>query len=131
MVTEQQIARGIAAWIDSEFLPMLSGGSKYAAGVAGAMLAKHGEALLRGLKDHEMIRVLGIVTDDGYELDELRRVMLEQFPAEGIRIDAKQINNLIGQVMGKWGAILNIRVEGGVTFHRADVEKLYSFIMGE
>lgn len=130
MVTSAQIARGIGAWVDAEMLPMTTGATKYGASVAAAMGAKWMEGKLEKIRNMETTKELGIAVGDGFDLDALKTVMLEQFPADGLRIEAEKLNNMIAKFLGKWGAILNIQLQGAVTFHRSDVEKLFGYIMG-
>ena len=108
----------------------MRGPVKYGAGVAAALLVKQGETLLEKGKENETIKALGLVRDGEYDIDALKTAMLERFPEEGLRIEAEQINGLLNQVLGKLGPIFNIRMEGGITFHRSDVEKLYRYIQG-
>ena len=129
-MTSRQIARGIAAWVDTEVLPMMHGTTKYGAGVVAALLSKKGEALLEQAKEQDLVKAMGLVRDGEYDLDLIREVMLQPFPAEGLRIDAKQINNAVSRFLGKLGPILNFQVEGCVTFHKADLEKLFGYITG-
>lgn len=130
MVTSRQIVKGAAMWVDTEILPMMHGATKYAAGVAAAMLAKQGESLLEKAKEQELVKTFGLVKDGAYDLDTLKSVTLERFPQEGLRIEAQQINQFVNRFLGKWGPVLNFQIEGGVTFHKSDVEKLYQYILG-
>ena len=130
MINSRQIAKGLGAWVDNEILPMMRGPVKYGAGVAAALLVKQGETLLEKGKENETVKALGLVRDGEYDIDVLKTAMLERFPEEGLRIEAEQINGLLNQVLGKLGPILNIRMEGGITFHKSDVEKLYQYILG-
>ena len=130
MVTSRQIVKGAAMWVDTEILPMMHGAAKYAAGVAAAMLAKQGEGLLEKAKEQDLVKTFGLVKDGAYDLDTLKSVMLERFPEEGLRIEAQQINQFMSRFLGKLGPVLNFQVEGGVTFHKSDVEKFYQYIMG-
>lgn len=130
MVTSGQIARGIGAWVDAELLPMATGATKYGASVAAAMGAKWIEGKLEKIRHMEAAKELGIAVGDGFDLEALKTVMLDRFPADGLRIEAEQLNKMIAKFLGKWGAILNIQLQGAVTFHRGDVEKLFGYIMG-
>lgn len=130
MASSKEIVRGVAAWVDSEILPMMTGTTKYSVGVLAALLGKQGEAMLEKAKSNDAVTALGLVRDGEYDVDMLRTVMLERFPAEGLRIDAEQINGIARRFLGKLGAILNVQVEGGITFHKSDVEKLFGFIKG-
>lgn len=129
ILTSKQIIRGAASWLDSEVLPSMHGASRYGLGVAAAMLSKRGEALLDKAMTSDVVQALGIARDGGYDLDELRTVMLERYPAEGIHIDAEQINGAINRFLGKLAPIINYQVQGGITFHRSDLERLLNKIM--
>lgn len=129
VITSKQIIRGVGSWIDAEILPSMHGPAQYAVGVAAAMLSKKGEALLDKARDNEIVKTLGISRDGGYDLDELRTVMLERYPADGIRIDADQINSALNRFLGKLAPIINYKVQGGITFHRSDLERLLNAIM--
>lgn len=129
ILTSKQIIRGAASWLDSEILSTMHGASKYGLGVAASMLSKRGEALLDKAMTNDVVQALGIVRDGGYDLDELRTVMLERYPTEGIRINAEQINNAINRFLGKLAPIINYQVQGGITFHRSDLERLLNTIM--
>lgn len=130
MVTSKQIISGAAMWVDSEILPMMHGATRYGASVAAGMGAKWLESKLNKALGSEVAKELGIVRDGGFDLETLRTVMLERFPSDGLRIEAEQINKLVSQVLGKLRTVLNIQMEGAVTFHRADLEKLYQYILG-
>lgn len=129
ILTSKQIIRGAASWLDSEILPTMHGASKYGLGVAVSLLSKRGETLLDKAMANDVVQSFGLVRDGGYDLDELRSVMLERFPQEGIRIDAEQINNAVNRFLGKLGPIINYKMSGSITFHRADLERLLNAIM--
>lgn len=129
IITPKQIIRGAASWLDSEILSTMGSASKYGLGVAASLLSKRGEALLEKAMTNDTVKTLGLARDGGYDLDELRSVMLERFPPEGIRIGAEQINNAIDRFLGKLSPIINYKVSGGITFHRADLERLLNAIM--
>lgn len=129
ILSSKQIIRGVASWLDSEVLTSMHSGPKYGLGVAAALLSKRGEALLDQAMGNDVVQALGIVRDGGYDLNELRTVMLERYPAEGIRIDAEQINGAINRFLGKLAPIINYKMQGGITFHRSDLERLLNTIM--
>ena len=132
MITTKQAVMGLAAFIDNELLPAIGaeGAAKYGIGVVSSLLLRRGEAALDGLKDKELVKSLGLVTDQGIDAELLKEVLLERFPAEGIRIEAEQINGLLERFLGKLAAVFQVRLAGAVTFHRADLEKLFSYMMG-
>lgn len=74
------------------------------------------------------ITALGILQEDGFDYDRLREALVGLFPPEGLRLEADQINNFVSKFLGKLGPILNFQVQGGVTFHRTDLEKLLDYI---
>lgn len=128
MVTSHQIIKGAARWIDTELLPTLNGFPRYGVGVAAALLSKQGEALLDKTLRSDKAQAMGIVRDGAFDYDLLRTALVEPFPSEGLRLDAEQINSVVGRFLGKLGPILNLQVQGGITFHREDVEKLLDLI---
>lgn len=127
-MTSRQIIKGAGMWIDSEVLATMQGAPKYGVGIAAALLSKRGEALLDKAKAHDKVKALGIVQGGEFDYELLRAILVEPFPAEGIRIEADQINGFIHKFLGKLAPILNYQVQGGITFHRSDIEKLFDFI---
>lgn len=115
-------------WIDSEVLTTMQGAPKYGVGIAAALLSKRGEALLDKAKAHDKAKALGIVQGGEFDYDLLRAILVDPFPAEGIRIEADQINGAIHKFLGKLAPILNYQVQGGITFHKSDIEKLFDYI---
>lgn len=128
MVTSKQIIKGAAMWIDSELLPTMQGFSKYGVGVGSVLLSKWAEAKLDDAKKSEEAKLMGIVRDGEFDYDLLREALVGPFPAEGLRLEADQINNFANRFLGKLGPILNFKVQGGITFHKSDVEKLFDYI---
>lgn len=128
MVTSKQIIKGAAAWIDSELLTTMHGLPQYGVGVAAALLSKPAEAKLEQLRQSKEAQAMGILQDGGFDYDRLREALVGPFPEEGLRLEADQINNFVNKFLGKLGPILNFQVQGGVTFHRADLEKLLDYI---
>lgn len=127
-MTSKQIIKGAGMWIDSELLTTMHGAPKYGVGVAAALLSKRGEALLDKAKANEKVQATGIVRDNEFDYELLREILVNPFPAEGIRIEADQINGYINKFLGKLAPIVNYQVQGGITFHKNDVEKLFDFI---
>lgn len=126
-MTSKQIIKGAAMWIDSELLSTMHGIPKYGIGIGAALLSKRGEALLEKVKNNEKVKALGIIQGGEFDYDLLREILVEPFPADGIRVEAAQINGAINRFLGKLAPILNYQVQGGITFHKSDVEKLFDF----
>lgn len=126
-MTSKQIIKGAAMWIDSELLSTMHGIPMYGIGIGTALLSKRGEALLEKVKNNEKVKALGIIQGGEFDYDLLREILVEPFPADGIRVEAAQINGAINRFLGKLAPILNYQVQGGITFHKSDVEKLFDF----
>lgn len=130
MVSSHQIMKGLAMWIDSEVASTMSGFSQYGIGVVSALLSRKGEKLLNEAAKNETVQTLGLAQNGAFDLELLREIMLEPFPDDGIRVEAEQINGVVGKFLGRLEPIVNFQVRGGVTFHRSDVEKLFEYIGG-
>lgn len=128
MVTSKQIIKGAARWIDTELLHTMQGFPKYGVGIGSVLLSRWAEPKLETLKKSEEAQAMGIVRDGGFDYDLLHEALVGTFPAEGLRLEADQINNFVNKFLGKLGPILNFQVQGGVTFHKSDIEKLFDFI---
>lgn len=128
MVTSKQIIKGVGMWLDAELLPSLHGFAHYGTGIAAALLSKRGEQWLDKARRSDAAKSMGIVVDGGFDYELLREILVSPFPPDGLRLEADQINGLIDRFLGKLGPVLNFRVQGGVTFHRADVEKIFDFV---
>lgn len=131
MVSSHQIMKGLAMWIDAEIASALNGFPQYGIGVASALLSRRGEKLLNEAAKNETVQTLGLAQDGSFDLELLREIMLEPFPEDGLRLEADQINDFAGKFLGRLGPIVNFQVQGGVTFHRSDVEKLFEYIGGQ
>lgn len=128
MVSSHQIVKGLAMWIDSELLSAIEGLPKYGVGILSTFIGRRGETMLEKLKDANAVKFAEITKDGNYDYELLRACLVEPFPEEGIRIEADQINRFIDKFLGKLAPIVNYRVQGGVTFHKTDIEKLFDYI---
>lgn len=128
MVTSKQIIKGTARWIDTELLRTMQGLPKYAVGAGSVLLSRWAEPKLEALKQSEQAKLMGVVRDGEFDYDLLREALVEPFPEEGLRLEADQINGFMSKFLGKLGPILNFQVQGGITFHKSDVEKLFDYI---
>lgn len=128
MVTTKQIIKGAARWIDTELLSAMQGATQYAVAAGSVLLSRWAEPKLEALKISEQAALMGVVRDGGFDYDLLRQALVDTFPADGIHVEADQINGFIAKFLGKLGPILNFQVQGGITFRRADMEKLFDYI---
>lgn len=111
MVTVDKIQRGAARYVDMEMLPHLEGKDKWIiTGAVTLYLAKL-PALVQGIKDNEMVKVLGIISADGSSVD----------------IDA--LINSIRPAAQQSPASFRIPFGGTLQFTIEDIEKLKTYIM--
>lgn len=110
MVTMNQLQNGIAAYIDREVLPHLTGMKRVGLGVYAAMAAGSIGPTLMKYRDHPAVAVLDVIDKDGnVDIDKLYRAALPMFQ-EG----EKQH--------------ISIPLIGDMTVDRTDLEKLYQYI---
>ena len=111
MVTVAQIQNGLAAFLDSEILPMLPGWRRFAFGAAaGLMLSRSGE-IYGKLKADPMVQMLGVIQpDDMIDIDALYREGKRQIQKSPLTFDLP-------------GA-------GTITLREPDLDKLYRCIVG-
>lgn len=128
MVSSHQIVKGLAMWIDSELLSTAKGFPKYGIGIISAFIGNRGETMLEKLKDSNGVKFAEITKDGQYDYDLLRACLVEPFPDEGLRLEADQINAVVNKFLGNWASVINFGVQGGITFHKSDVEKLFDYI---
>lgn len=111
MVTVTQIQSGLAAFLDSEIIPMLPGWRRFAFGAAaGLMLSRMGE-IYNTLKSDPMIQMMGVIQpDDTVDIDALYREGKKQIQKSPLTFDLP-------------GA-------GTITLRESDLDKLYRHIVG-
>lgn len=114
MVSVQQIGQGFAAFLDHEVLPMLPANSlqKTVLGTAMALAIRKSEDIYMKLIETPFVKMLDVVDDQKFlDLDAVRNALMINVPDSGLNIDVPLI--------------------GVLTFHKADVDKLYNYICGQ
>lgn len=113
MVDMKQMVKGFSAWIDNEIIPpMMSGNpwSDMAVRGIGVLVAMKGQNMLAGLMEHPMVKMMGLVSEDGMvDIDTLKTVISQVMP-DGLPV------NLPGQSVK-------------MTLRPADVDSLYNYIV--
>lgn len=104
------IERGITEFAESEILPHLpsDGVAGFGIGVAAALAISRVGQLIDQLAKNPAISMLGIVDDDGVDIDALYEAAVSAMPDKGLHVD-------IGKHRLKFG--------------KSDLEKLYSMIV--
>ena len=109
MVNYEQLINGVSKFIDSEIISQLTGNSKVFLGIGAGIALKKGETLYNNLKNHQMIKMLGIISEDGkIDIETLYEEAIKQARKEVIRVEIPMI--------------------GTLKLNDEDVEKLYSYI---
>jgi hypothetical protein len=114
MVSIDSIEKGVATYLDTELMNKLpqSGFQRVIAGTAISLAIKKSGNIVEGLKDDPFVKMLEIMDADGnVDIETLKDEVKAQFPADGIKADIPMI--------------------GVVTFHKADIDKLYNCIVAE
>ncbi len=111
MVPITNISAGIAKYADREILPKLPDGSwqKVIAGMGISIAAKRGEAIAQSMAENQMLKTMAVVDSGQVDIDLLRETLKDRIPDAGM--------------------VIALPVIGTMTFHKDDVDKLYSCII--
>ena len=108
-----KVQNGIAKFMDAELLPQFkaeSGIKAFGISLFAALAVKRTEEMLKDLRKYPLIDALGVVTDDGVEIDALKEAAEKAFPQSGLEIDIPM-------------------VEKRMRFTRGDVDTIYRYIL--
>lgn len=111
MTDYNTIKQGLAAYLDTELMPLIPAsekGKKFATGIILSLAIKKFDNLAEAFGQKYMLKDIGIITADGVDLDTLKEVVISNIPADGIT--------------------LNIAMLGDMTIHKEDINKLYATI---
>lgn len=111
MVSIDKIEQGIAYYLDKELMPQLqsNGLEKVIVGTVASLAIRRSSAIIAGYKDHKLVKMLGIMDDDGnVDVETLATELKKNISKEGIEVD--------------------IPIIGTMKFHKGDVDKLYEYI---
>lgn len=113
MVEIARIERGIARYLDAELIPQLPENSwkQFGAGIISGLVAKRGGMVIESYKRHPAAVAFGLVDASGsVDVDVLRQLAKDRIPDMGLPMEVPML--------------------GKVTIYRADIDKLYEYIVG-
>lgn len=114
MVSINQVELGLAAYLDAEVLPKLPMTGQYdplkkVVVATGAMYTvKRGRNLL--VRYEPLLSSIGLINGDSVDIEGVREELRGQIPAEGLAV--------------------NVPLLGELRFYKADIDTIYSYIMG-
>lgn len=111
MVSVNQIEAGIARFLDTELVSKMPEGGlqKILAGTAISLMIKKTGSIIQGLQQYPAIQMMEIFDKEGnLDIDSLKEALSRNFPEVGLKMEFPMI--------------------GSITFHKEDVDKLYSYI---
>lgn len=111
MVSVNKIESGVARFLDAELVGKMPDGGvqKILAGTAISLLIKKSGNMIKALQQNPVIQMMEIFDADGnVDVDSLTEELIKNFPDIGLKVDLPMI--------------------GTVTFHKEDINKLYSYI---
>lgn len=111
MATMTQIQNGIAKYVDAEIVSAMPGWQKWLFGAAAAIALENLPATINRWKDHELVRMLGVIDKDG-------------------SIDIQKVYHGIKRQSAKGPVSFEVPGMGTLTLHDADVDKIYNMIIG-
>ena len=94
MVNYEQVVNGLTKFIDNEIISQLSGNQKILLGIGTGVALRKGENMYNALKNNSMIKMLGIITDEGIDLETLYEEAKKQAMKEVIRVDIPMVGTL-------------------------------------
>lgn len=112
MVTFDQIERGVAAYLDNELMPMIpeQGFQKIIAGTAISLMIKKTSGKFEMFRENQFVKMMGVIDESGnVDVETLKDELKKQVPDAGVKVEVPMI--------------------GMLTFHKTDVDKLYSYIV--
>lgn len=113
MVNREQIEKGVASFLDKEFLPKvhMEPWKQFAVATGASIAVKRIGKVMDELKENKAMNMLGIVDGSGnIDIDILAEEAKSKMPPDGIRVP--------------------IPIIGEVTLYAADVDTLYRLIIG-
>lgn len=112
MVSSSSIEKGIASYLDNEFMPKipLEGIKKIALGAGAGIVIKRSGVMLDYFKGNQMLHAFNIVDDNGnFDIEILRDEIKKQMPDIGLGIEIPLI--------------------GTITLKKDDLDVLYNHII--
>ena len=108
-VTAEQVAKGLASYVDRELVPQVPGLRKWGLGFMGG----HASVIVQNMaeKHRDMLKMLGIMDEDGM-------------------IDIDMLASEMKRKAAELGPVTeHLPIFGDVTFNSSDVDKLHTYII--
>lgn len=110
MVNINKVKNGIVKFLDAEVITKLPGWKSWVFGAGAIIVLSKADALIDQLKDHPMVKAMGIMDGDMVDVETLHSAFRKQAQTVGaVEISIPMIGNL------------RMGIE--------DIDKLYNFIM--
>lgn len=111
--TIEQLKKGLAAYLDAEFMPLIDDGFKRVMVGAGISIAISKYAnIIPVLNENKFVKSLELIDSEGnVDLDTIVAAVQSQMPADGVSVDVPMV--------------------GAMRFKKEDVEKLYRTIKSQ
>jgi len=113
VVNKDQIERGLAAYLDAEFMPKVHTDSlrQFAIGTAASVAVKRAGVAVEALKTNKALNALGVIDSDGMvDIELLAEEAKKNIPPDGVKVPIPMI--------------------GDITIRQTDVDLLYRCING-
>jgi len=111
MVSMEQVTKGVAAYLDKEFLPKLSEKSweRVVAGTAIALILRRASQKAEELRENQVVKLTGIFDQEGnVDVACLRDEVKRQLPPDGLQIELPRM--------------------GTVKLSESDIDQIYRYI---
>lgn len=111
MVSMNKLETGIARFLDAELISKMPEGGvqKIIAGTAISLMIKKTGKIIQSFQQYPMVQMMEIFDENGnLDVDSLADALYKNFPESGVKVEFPMV--------------------GTMTFHKEDVNKLYSYI---
>ena len=111
MVNLAQVQLGVEKYIENEIIAKIVDWRKWVVGVGVSMALSRSTEIFNQIKDHPAVKAMGVIDDnDMIDIDKLHAEFAKQAQRGAITFD--------------------VPLMGALTLNAADVDKLYSYIVG-
>jgi len=110
MTSIDNVAHGVAAYLDHEIVPKLPGWKRWIFSAASSAYLEEAEHILNEYRDRDWIRMLNVIDDHNM-------------------IDVEKIYKHFRNAASKGDATIELPLIGTITLSLGDVEEMYSFIV--
>ena len=111
MVNLAQVQLGVEKYIENEIITKIVDWRKWVVGAGVSMALSRSTEIFNQIKDHPVVKAMGVIDDnDMIDIDKLHAEFAKQAQRGAITFD--------------------VPLMGALTLNAADVDKLYSYIVG-